>query len=50
MGVTLAESSIDMQVILRRADAALYQAKRNGRDRVEHITKSSGPFKQIGTI
>jgi two-component system cell cycle response regulator len=50
MGVTLAESSIDMQVILRRADAALYQAKRNGRDRVEHITQSSGPFKQTATI
>ena len=38
MGVSVAESSTNSGSLLRRTDLALYQAKRNGRNRVEEAT------------
>lgn len=40
MGVALAEPSETVESLLHRTDTALYQAKRNGRNRVETSTAS----------
>jgi two-component system cell cycle response regulator len=42
MGVAVAESDASSEALLRRADAALYQAKRNGRNCVGEMTSVPG--------
>jgi diguanylate cyclase (GGDEF)-like protein len=42
MGVAVAESATSSESLLHRADLALYQAKRNGRDRVEETIATAG--------
>ena len=43
MGATVAEYSNDLEELLRRVDAALYQAKHNGRNRVERAEAIAAP-------
>jgi two-component system cell cycle response regulator len=43
MGATVAEYSNDLEELLRRVDAALYQAKHNGRNRVERAEVITAP-------
>ena len=42
MGVAVAEPTTNSESLLRRADLALYQAKRNGMNRIEGAFASAG--------
>ena len=48
MGVAVAESATSSESLLRRADLALYQAKRNRRNRVEETVATAGESRRAG--
>ena len=49
MGVSVAERSEDIELLLRRTDAALYQAKKNGRNRGE-CSLTPAPSASVATV
>src|SRR5579864_3536280 len=49
MGVSVAEPSEDIELLLRRTDSTLYQAKKNGRNRIE-CSLSAVPSASVAAV